>query len=69
MEARMMPGDNKAYLMRLAQCAERELALRRRVYPRFVEQGRMKAEFAELEIENMAEIAVHFRSLLDGQTG
>jgi len=61
-----MPSDNKAYLLRLARCAERELAFRKRVYPRFEETGRMKAAKAQEEIESMADIAEHFRSLADG---
>jgi len=35
------------------RCVSRELALRRRVYPRFVGSGRMKPEEAEREIERM----------------
>lgn len=37
-------------------CIERELALRRRVYGRMVEQGRMTAHKAQREIELMASI-------------
>ena len=36
--------------------AERELALRRRVYPRWVEQGKLKPHHAERQIRLMAAI-------------
>jgi len=41
--------------------AERELAMRRRVYPRWVEAGRMKQHHAERRIEMMAAIAEFLR--------
>ena len=37
-------------------CAERELALRRRVYPKWVDSGRMKPAKAEQEITAMEAI-------------
>ena len=38
------------------KCAERELRMRSRVYPRWVEQGRMSSANAEREIALMAAI-------------
>ncbi len=40
----------------LAACANRELALRRKVYPRFIEQGKMKRAEADREIALMQAI-------------
>jgi hypothetical protein len=37
-------------------CIEREIALRRRVYPRWIEQGRLKPDKAEREIECMCAV-------------
>lgn len=45
---------------------ERELALRRRVYPRQVEAGRMGADFAEAQISVMAGIAEDYRARVEG---
>lgn len=44
------------------QCAEREAKMRRRVYPRWVADGRMKQEQADREIAIMDEIARDYRS-------
>ena len=41
----------------MAREAEREVALRRRVYPRWVAEGRMKAHHAERQIALMEAIA------------
>lgn len=41
-------------------CAERELAMRKRVYPRWVESGKMKLDHAEREIAIMAEIVADY---------
>ena len=41
----------------LAACAEREVRMRRRVYPRWVELGRMREDEAQRELEMMEEIA------------
>ena len=46
----------------LAACAEREAKMRRRVYPRWVESGRMTAAQAEREIAMMEEIAGRMRA-------
>lgn len=34
-------------------CIKREIAMRKRVYPKWVREGRMKAHNAEIEIEAM----------------
>jgi len=46
-----------ATLADMVREAEREVALRRRVYPRWVEAGRMKAHHAERQIALMEAIA------------
>ncbi len=46
-------------------CVEREIAMRRRVYPRFIEQGRMKLDRAEREIAAMEAVAETIRRLSD----
>jgi hypothetical protein len=43
------------------RCAERELKMRRRVYPRWVEEGRMSVGKAEYEIGCMEAICEDFR--------
>jgi hypothetical protein len=40
-------------LIEQIQCVEREIALRRRVYPRHVSGGRMTQDFADKQIERM----------------
>lgn len=49
--------DNETKLL----CIERELRLRRRVYPRWVAEGRMKIRDAEHEIKTMEAIADDYR--------
>lgn len=41
----------------LLRAAERELSMRERVYPRWIDQGKMKAEAAAHEIQAMRQIA------------
>lgn len=41
-------------------CARRELAMRERVYPRWVQTGRMTQDESEREIATMAAIVRHF---------
>jgi hypothetical protein len=53
--------DNRTKLL----CLERELRLRRRVYPRWVELGKMKMHQAEYEIEVMEAIANDYHILLE----
>jgi hypothetical protein len=45
-------------------CAERELALRKNVYPRWVEQGRMSAGRAAREIALMQAIVLDYQDAL-----
>lgn len=49
----------------LADCAEREVKQRRRVYPRWVADGRMKQDFADRQIGMMEAIAAHFGAKAD----
>lgn len=44
-------------------CAEREVALRKRVYPRFIESGRITKLKADDEIATMEAIVVTLRSM------
>jgi hypothetical protein len=46
----------------LAACAEREVKQRRRVYPRWVEDGRMSQAFADEQIALMEWIASDYRA-------
>lgn len=41
----------------LKKCAEREVALRRAVYPKMIERGKISADKAEQEIAMMEDIA------------
>jgi hypothetical protein len=45
-----------------ADCAEREVKQRRRVYPRWVADGRMKQDFADQQISMMEEISAEYRA-------
>jgi hypothetical protein len=45
----------------LADCAEREVKQRRRVYPNLVTGGKMTREFADRQIAMMEEIARDYR--------
>jgi hypothetical protein len=45
------------------KCAVRELEMRRRVYPRWLEQGSMTEKKSERELALMAEIADDYREL------
>jgi hypothetical protein len=49
------------------KCADRELQLRHRVYPRWVEQGRMTMAVARRELDLMAEIAADYRQLAEAE--
>lgn len=46
-------------------CADREIAMRERVYPAWVRQGRLKQPKADREIETMRAIAASLRRLKD----
>jgi len=47
----------------LAECAEREVKQRKRVYPRRITEGRMTQSLAERQIAMMEAIAAHYRSM------
>jgi predicted methyltransferase len=51
----------------MLRCADRELKMRKRVYPRLVERERMTVTEADSEIRNMENIVEHFRKLVDAQ--
>lgn len=53
----MVARVSDASLVRQILCVRREIALRKRVYPGFIERGRLKPETAAREIESME--AVH----------
>ena len=44
----------------LAEC-EREIALRRRVYPRWIETGRISQQKADRQIEVLKALVMHLR--------
>lgn len=44
-------------------CAEREVKMRRKVYPRWVADGRMKQEQADREIAIMESIAMDYSAV------
>ena len=46
-------------------CLEREIRMRRKVYPRWVELGKMKEKDAAREIATMEEIAKDYRHELE----
>lgn len=48
-------------------CATRELSMRKKVYPRWVEQGRMTQQQADKEIACMAAIAEDYRKICEGE--
>ena len=50
-----------------AKCARREVEMRRKVYPRFVHNGRMSQEEASREIEIMASIAFDYAELVEAE--
>ena len=49
----------------LSACAEREAKMRRRVYPRWVADGRMTQAKAVAETAMMDHMAGHFRALAE----
>lgn len=49
----------------MLDCAERELRLRRKVYPTLISRGRMTAQKAQREIEAMEHIAITMRALAE----
>lgn len=53
-------------LKEFIDCAQRETKLRRQVYPRLIEQGKMTKETADKEIRLMSGIAAAFKKIYDG---
>jgi len=51
----------------LRACAAREVAMRRRVYPRWVEQKRMTQALADRELAHMEAIEAHFAKLAEAE--
>ena len=51
----------------LRDCASRELKMRRRVYPRWVEQKRLTQQKADAEIAMMEAIETHFTALASSE--
>lgn len=49
----------------LAKCAAREAKMRARVYPRWVDGGKMKPDDAQREQAQMEAIAAHFGRLAE----
>jgi hypothetical protein len=47
----------------LADCAQREVAMRRKVFPNRILTGRMSRAFADAEIDKMTAIAEYFAGL------
>jgi hypothetical protein len=46
------------------QCIEREVALRRSAYPRFISSGKLKQEKADREIAVMEAVAADYREAI-----
>lgn len=59
-----IPAPPLVTLERKLRCAKRELALRRKVYPRWVQKGRMTADEAIEEIAVMEQIVRDYENLL-----
>ena len=56
----------------LIKCAKRELAMRQRAYPKWVEQGRMDEREALIEIakmENIKDILIQLQTMIYAATG
>lgn len=53
----------------LVECAKRELALRQRVYPKWVESGRLDARKADHEVECMQHIVSRLEKIRDEEAG
>lgn len=53
----------------LVECAKRELALRQRVYPKWIASGKLDPRKADHEIECMQAIASRLEKIRDEETG
>jgi hypothetical protein len=49
------------------RCVERELRMRKKVYPRWIAEGRMTQQQAEHEIDCMAAIAADYDKIVHGE--
>lgn len=56
-------GADPVTVQDMLGCARRELAMRRKVYPRWQATGKMKADDAERETRVMGAIVDHFEKL------
>ena len=63
MEILNRPMNHEPSIQDALASAQREVALRKRVYPRWVQQGRMTAEKAESEIKCMEAAVFHLAKL------
>lgn len=64
-----MPTATRLFPPDIDQCiaaVEREIAMRRRVYPRFVEQQKMSPNKARYEIEAMEEVLAVLKRVREG---
>lgn len=57
---------NRELLKEYVECAKRETRLRRSVYPRLIDSGKMTQETADKEIKLMAGIAASLQKILNG---
>jgi hypothetical protein len=62
-----MPELFPPTLTDLVACAEREVAMRRRVYPRRVHDRKMSQQLADAEIAKMEAIAEKLRELAESE--
>lgn len=65
----VVPGDEVITLTDMIRCAERELAMRRNVYPRWIEKGRMKESTANHELAAMERIIETLTALREVRAG
>jgi hypothetical protein len=64
--ARLDTGEaTMSTIYEMLRCAERELKMRKQVYPRWIRSGRMSVVEADYEIGRMEDIAEHFRKLVE----
>lgn len=54
---------NSEQISKFSKCLKRELAFRKRVYPKFIANGKMGQVAAEEEINTMQEIITYFDKL------
>lgn len=62
-----MPREGTISATDKLKCAERELALRRRVYPRWVNDGKLTHREARQELDLMQAIAEDYRVLAEAE--